>query len=301
MKIFSKTSVNKFYKYSPIIILVLVVIYSFNTNKNQNKLEEEFKKEKQILEKELDKVIADYKKITVRKKGLSRRIITSINKIIALKDSIKEIKGANHALLAKYTLKAAKLERDNRNLYIEVNRLQNENEELLQKNEIAKNTLRAHKKTHESLLNEKKVLLKEENELKSKISTVAKVEVGKVSINAFKEKRNGKYVNTSRSSKTDAFKVKFDLLENVVANPGERDVYIQIVDDEGEVVFSEKSALKNEANIACNDAIKVDYRNQQIGVVSLISVDKNQMRRGNYVANVYIGDRKVGASSILLK
>ena len=67
------------------------------------------------------------------------------------------------------------------------------------------------------------------------------------------------------------------------------------------VTGKDAQASLGKANITCNDAIKVDYRNQHMEIVSLISVDKNQMRKGNYIANVYIDDRKVGVSSIFLK
>ncbi|MFY7671861.1 hypothetical protein ACOSP6_12310 [Tenacibaculum sp. MEBiC06402] len=288
-------------RYSPIVLLISLVVYSFKTHESQNRLDDEFRKEKLILQKELDNIVADYKKMAVKKKGLSRRIITSINKIIALKDSIKEIKKGNYDLLLKYSVKAAKLERENRELLLKADNLHQKNEKLQKENTTVRRKLRAHKKSHESLIKSNEVLLNEEKALREKIGKAANVEISHISIFSYKERNNGRYTSTSRSDKTDAFKIKFDLLENKLAEVGVRDILIQILDKENNVILSDKNTGENNGDMPYNDFIKVNYENQKIGVVSLISVDRNYMEKGDYKVVVYIDDMKAGEGNISLR
>ena len=297
----SKATVNKFLKYSPIVLLISLVVYSFKTHESQTKLDEEFRKEKLILQKELDQIVADYKKMSIKKKGLSRRIITSINKIIALKDSIKDVKKGNYDLLVKYSVKAAKLERENRALLLQADNLQQKNELLQQENNSAKLKLRAHKKSQESLAKMNEELENQEKALKEKIGTAANVKIGKVSVFSYKERSNGKYTSTSRSNRTDAFKIKFDLLENKLAEVGVRDILIQIKDKDNNVILSEKNRGEDNGSKPYNDFIKVNYENQKIGIVSLISVDRNFMQAGDYIVDVYIDDIKAGQGKVTLR
>ena len=297
----SKATVNKFLKYSPIVLLISLVVYSFKTHESQNRLDEEFRKEKLILQKELDQIVTDYKKMSTKKKGLSRRIITSINKIIALKDSIKDVKKGNYDLLVKYSVKAAKLERENRALLLQADNLQQKNELLQQENNSAKLKLRAHKKSQESLAKRNEELENQEKALKEKIGTAANVKIGKVSVFSYKERSNGKYTSTSRSNRTDAFKIKFDLLENKLAEVGVRDILIQIKDKDNNVILSEKNRGEDNGSKPYNDFIKVNYENQKIGIVSLISVDRNFMQAGDYIVDVYIDDIKAGQGKVTLR
>ncbi len=299
MKALNNTSLSKFLKFSPVILLVSLIIYSFKTHENKNQLENEFFKEKKILEKELDKIVADYKEIRTKKKWLTKRVITGMNKIIALKDSVKKMEKVNYDLLFKYSLKVTKLERENRKLFLKAESLDRENKRLRKENNDVKNQLEAGEKSYNSLLAKNKKLTAEERELKRKVSIAGNINISGIQVQALKERNNGKYASTSRSRKTDAFKIKFDMLPNQVASMGKKQVYVQLLDKNEEVIPSERSDANKE--IAYNDLINVNYDKEKIGVVSLISVDRTQLTKGKYTVNVFIDKRKVGETSISLR
>ncbi|WP_299619584.1 hypothetical protein [uncultured Tenacibaculum sp.] len=299
MKALNNTSLSKFLKFSPVILLVSLIIYSFKTHENKNQLENEFFKEKKILEKELDKIVADYKEIRTKKKWLTKRVITGMNKIIALKDSVKKMEKVNYDLLFKYSLKVTKLERENRKLFLKAESLDRENKRLRKENNDVKNQLEAGEKSYNSLLSKNKKLTAEERELKRKVSIAGNIKISGIQVQALKERNNGKYTSTSRSRKTDAFKIKFDMLPNQVASMGKKQVYVQLLDKNEEVIPSERSDANKE--IAYNDLINVNYDKEKIGVVSLISVDRTQLTKGKYTVNVFIDKRKVGETSISLR
>lgn len=299
MKNLNKSSLKKYLQYSPIIIVVLLIVYSFKTHGNRNELEDEFFKEKKLLQKELDNIVLDYQEMTSKKRWLRKRVVNGMNKIIALKDSVAQMKKVNYDLLFKYSLKVTKLERENRKLFLKAASLRKENKQLQDENLAIKEELGKGEETYKSLVSKNKKLLKEERVLKHKVSLAGAIEIGPVSLESLKERRNGKYSSTSRSRKTDAFKVKFNLLPNEVTVPGNREIYVQLLDQNNNIVPSQKSTSKNDKEY--NDLINVDYDNEKVGIVSLISVDRNYLSKGNYTVNVFIGDRKVGNTSISLR
>ncbi|WP_157730037.1 hypothetical protein [Tenacibaculum jejuense] len=290
---------KKVLNFSPAILLILLVIYSFNTHENKNELEDEFFKEKKLLQNELNKIVADYKEITSKKKWLTKRVVNGMNKIIALKDSVEQLEKVNYDLLFKYSLKITKLERENRKLFLKVESLQKQNTKLRSENTQVKKDLQAEEKSFSSLVAENKKLKREELALKRKVNIAGTIEISSVLVEALKEKSNGKYTTTNRYKKTDAFRIKFDILPNELANIGNREIFVQILDDHNNTVPSEKSGSKNE--ISYNDLISIDYDREKISVVSLVSVDRASMNEGDYTVNVYIGKRKVGKSIINLR
>ncbi|AUC16772.1 hypothetical protein BTO06_17190 [Tenacibaculum sp. SZ-18] len=301
MKNISNFSFYKLLKYSPVLLLIFLIVYSFNTHESKNKLDDEFRNEQKILQHELDQIVADYKKMTVKKKGLSRRIITSINKIIALKDSIKEIKRSNYDKLVKYSMRVAKIQRENRKLILQADQLTKQNDSLQDENNEVRKRLRAHERSQKSLFKENAELVNKEKELRDKINPAKKVKIGNITVNAFKERNSGKFTSTSKSSKTDAFKVKFELLENELADAGMKNIIIQIFDKNNELILSDKNRGVNSDQTAYNDYIKVNYENQKLGIVSLISVDRHSLARGDYKVAIYIDNEIAGNGKISLR
>jgi hypothetical protein len=98
-----------------LVVLFLATIFSFiyAFNKSYDYKVVSFKLKKSVEEKnelqlELDEKIASYKKLAVKNKKLSKRVISEINKIIDLKDSVDDLdddlKKDKNALTKKITL-----------------------------------------------------------------------------------------------------------------------------------------------------------------------------------------------------
>jgi len=69
-------------------------LYAFNKNYDYQVVNSKLKKiteEKNELQNELDKTTASYQKLAIKNKKLSKRVISEINKIISLKDSVSEL------------------------------------------------------------------------------------------------------------------------------------------------------------------------------------------------------------------
>ncbi|ALU75907.1 hypothetical protein [Tenacibaculum finnmarkense] len=294
-------------KKSAIIVLLIITIlslslYSLQKKSQHDTLQEAFKNDKNDLEKELDEMIRDYTDVVVRKKSISKRLQLELVKMNNLRDSIKILQIDNYSLIRIYRKKISRLEYENKQLFIKVDSLSIANQALTQKNAITK-TILAQKETINTSLSDKNNELEEKQKiLQTKVAAGSILKINTVNAVAMKERSNGELTSTSRSSRTDAFRVNFDLLENPVADTGKKTVYIQITDQNNNVIAPKGvTNLKNGANIQYTDAIDVNYNNDKLSLVSLILVNRDDINKGKYTISTFIDQLYLGATILNLR
>ena len=285
-----------------IFVIFLLGIFSFSKSKDYEKLQAIFQQEQQDLKKDLDEMIKDYSDVVVRKKRLSKRLKVELVKMRILRDSIENLKLDNYNLIRKYRRKIATLERENRNLFIRIDSLNEANLMLAQENTIAKELIEQKDKSNTTLTSVNRKLQKNNKNLEEKVAVAGAIKTGDIRAIAMKERSSGKLTSTSRSSRTDAFKINLDLLENEVTTPGERNVYIQIANEAKEVVGAKgKTKLDNGQRVAYTDSIQVNYNNQRMSLVSFILVDREEIKEGRYTISAFVDGKYTGNAVVKLR
>ncbi|KAB1160312.1 hypothetical protein F7018_00095 [Tenacibaculum aiptasiae] len=261
-----------------------------------------FQQEKTDLEKELDEMIKDYTDVVVRKKRLSKRLKVELVKMKELRDSIKNLRTDNYNLIRKYRRKIVTLERENRNLFIRVDSLSTVNNALAQENVITNEILKQKETINVSLTEKNKELTEKQKSLEEKIAIGGVIKTSPVKAIAMKERSSGKLTSTSRSSRTDAFKINFDLLKNVITEAGEKSVYIQIIDENKKVVAPKGvTNLKDGGKIQYSDSIEVNYNNDRLSLVSLVLVNRDDINKGEYTVSAFVDGVYTGATTLKLR
>ncbi|CAL2062453.1 hypothetical protein [Tenacibaculum sp. 190524A05c] len=277
------------FKYLFAALVILLIVYSFKLNSDYQKLEDAFSEQKIELQAELDEIIEDYKNVNVKNKDLSQRLVKEINKIILLRDSIKNLKKSNYNLIVKYSRKIVKLERENRRLFIQVDSLNKQNYELLQENIVVKQQLDENTASQKNLMRKNISLQKRQAQLKAKVDIAGVIKVNNIVAEAMKERSSGKLTSTSRSRRTDAFRIKFDLLANPVTTAGKKEILIQILDEDKKVVAAKgNKKIKDGSSVFFSDNMSANYDNNRLGVVSLILVNRDDIKKGTYTVNAYV-------------
>ncbi|CAM1361592.1 hypothetical protein [Tenacibaculum xiamenense] len=286
-------------KNAVLIVLLFAVLfltlYNLKVSSEIKDLQGVFKQEKKDLKNALDEMIKDYTDVVVRKKSLSKRLRVEVEKMKNLRDSVAKLEGNNYNLIRKYRSKIASLERENRRLFIKIDSLNSANQALAQENVIT-NEILSQKETVNTELIEKN------KELEAKVAVASKIEISPVKVIAMKERSSGKLTSTSRSSRTDAFKVNFDLLENAVTTAGKKRVYIQIIDEKKNVITPKgKASLNNGARIQYSDSLLVNYNNTRLSLVSFILVNRDEIFKGKYTISAFVEGEYSGNSSVSLR
>ncbi len=226
----------------PSILLTLTLvssIYALKKSNDFNDLSNKFEKsseQKKELQQKLDKTTANYEKLYNKNKKLSRRVISEINKIITLKDSVNE------------------LDLD----------LRKDKKALTRKATLTKN------------------LTNKINDLALEVNKAKLLKASNINVLTMRKKNNGKFTKTTNTKKIDAFKINFQIHKNEVADSGKKRIHIQVIDPDNKVILSENT------NNEYSDEISVDYQNEGLDIISLINVNRDNIKLGKYKVNAYV-------------
>lgn len=287
---------------SKLIVIVLAVLlvgalaYTFYNNSKHKELTDAIQEEKEEIEQNLDGMIVKYEDAIGQNTAMSKELSFERDRIIALRDSIKELKGTNYNLIRRYRKEIAKLEENNRELFAL-------NETLTTKNMLLTSNLDSARVHISRQIAVNDTLTMKNTNLAEKVAIGSILKVNAIKILGMREKSNGKLVETERARNTDAFRINFTIAKNEISQQGERPVYIQIVDvTTGNTVagVGELTLLDGE-NVGYSDTTTINYVNEAVEVVSLVEVDRDLIERGVYTVNIFTENRLAGVSQITLK
>lgn len=291
----SKKSNNK------IILIVLAVLlaaalgYTFYKNSEHKKLTDAIEEEKSEIELNLDNMIVKYEDAIADNTVMSNELSLERDKIIALRDSIKDLKATNYSLIRRYRKQIEQLEAANLELF-------EMNDELTKKNQLLTKDLDSANVTIQKQIAVNDTLSLENMTLAEKVAIGSILKVSATKVLAMREKNNGKLTETSRAKNTDAFRINFVIENNKVAERGERQVYIQILDPTGNVIGNEgEFMLADETTLGFSDRTIVDYVNEDVAIISLVEVNEAVMAKGLYTVNIFVENVHSGVGTITLK
>ncbi len=290
----NKKSNTKIIAIALAVLLLVALAYTFYNNKEHKKLTDAIEEEKLEIEGNLDNMIVKYEEAIGQNTSMSNELSLERDRIIALRDSIKGLKATNYSLIRRYRKQIAKLEETNRRLFFMTDSLTGVNE-LLTIDLDSANVKISKQLAKNDTLSLKNLQLSE------KVAIGSVLRVSSAKILAMRERNNGKLVETSRARNTDAFRINFTIAKNDIAEKGERQVYIQIVDAKGITVAGKGELVFNDVQISYSDQTIVNYLNDAVDIISLIEVDRGTIKRGVYTVNIYIENKFVGATEITLK
>ncbi|TYP99768.1 hypothetical protein C7447_101372 [Tenacibaculum adriaticum] len=279
-----------------LLLLILIIGFlSYQNAKDYQELQTAFQAEKNQLEIELDKIITDYDNVIDKKIKLSTNLRGKRSKVIQLRDTIKNLQEKNYSLIRRFRKEVANLEKENRELFARIDSLNQANNVLKVENVTVKEELDKQGKITKKLAAKYSNLKKYKESLEDKVLKAAEIEVDGIEITPMKLKSNGDYTTTSRSKRTDAFRLTLNLLRNEVAKPGKRKVYVSVVDMDKNVISADGHIiLKDGSRLVYSDTFNIDYRNSEISLVSLVKVNREHIKKGNYLVSVYLEGTLVG-------
>lgn len=121
-----------------------------------------------------------------------------------------------------------------------------------------------------------------------------------------KQKGNNKYVSTSIAAKTKRVEVCFDLLQNKIAQTGDKTVYLQVFSPEGVVLGTDASGAgtftvrDDNSQSRYSFMSKLDYKNERKNYCLGWSYDL-PLGKGNYSVKVYVDGFFSGVGAFVLK
>ena len=228
-------------------------------------------------------------------------------------DSINEQREKINSLLSKVTQLNKKSKKDWRQIF----KLQKEAETLrgIMKGYIhtidslntlninLSNTLTEKTKTLNKVSDQNREFKKQNEKLQEKVMMGAVLKADNIVVNAIRIRNSGAQSETTRASRSDMIKVCCVLIENKLAKPGDKSIYLRVINSLGEV-FEAETLLNipnfKKENIKMSSKRVINYQNQNTDMCIFYEL-QNEILPGNYMVELYNGGYLIGESSFSLR
>ncbi len=278
-----------------IALLLGLLGYMYYNNTELQKSKAFLEDEKVKIEQDLDEMIAKYDTAIGENSTLAEELKSERNDIVMFRDSVKNLKQTNYSIIRRYRKKIKTLENSNAQLF-------KANDSLRVSNQFLANEIDSAKVFIQNQTAQLDTLNLQNTELIGKIEVGARLQVNSIKTIPMKERNSGKLNETTRASRTDALRISFTIAENSLADQGEKNALIQVLNPKGEVVHGVgEETLENGESIVYTDKTAVEYNKQNIDVISLVEVNRKEMIKGIHTVNVFLGGQLVARSKFALK
>ena len=290
----SKSSNSKILIIALTVLLFGLIGYTFYNNNDHKEAVKFLTAEKEQIIGNLTAMEEKYDVAIAQNTSLSDSLTMEKEKIALLKDSVQNLKQINSSVLRRYRGQLATLEKTNNRLLDEVDSLKLANNMLTEEKDSINSQL-------EIQTNFNDTLVAQNMELARKVEIGGAINVENVEVIAMKMRSNGKYTETNKAQKTDAIKVAFRLMENEIANPGDKEAYIVLKNPGGQVINAKGTFMLEEgAEAKYTDQTMVNYENADLDVVMLVERKGDKYVAGSYPIEVYVEGKLVGSASLEL-
>ena len=284
------------------LILALSVLGVFTVH-NQNKLEEYnsyLAQEKKLIQNELSEMISRFDTIDVENKELSKQLEKSKLKLEQALDSIKTLKVSAN-LLTHYRSKVEMLKDERNQILNLVEKLESKNKTLQTEAAQSKQQLTSVKKLAVTLKDTNVELEKDNKTLKQQIVAASQMQVTMLDAKAVKRVGRNKVVTTDKAKRTNKLLVEFIIPKNNLVTTGVKDIYIQIVNPNNNVVSNKDQVRFGKQTLIYSKKLDVNFTNEDVEVSTFIDADEDEpFKEGVYFVNVFNKENRLASTSILL-
>ncbi|QLG47142.1 hypothetical protein [Costertonia aggregata] len=272
------------------VILLGVVIYTVSLYQDKQKVTADLMKEKDYVVSDLNSLKSEYDKAILESNATNEELVSARDNIAKYIDSVKNMK-ADIASLSRYRRQVSDLKRQRERLLKQVDSLTQSNSFLAMQRDSTFVELEKQTVFNDSLV-------VQNTQLADVVEKGSALNLSKMSIDAVKERNNGKLVSTSRANKTDKLKVCFTVADNVIAQAGDREFYIEVLDPQGNVL-GESFAKSNDsgASITYSKGTNFYYENKNLDICDYISKPASEFQKGTHMVNVYDSQLKLLATN----
>ena len=289
-----KNSNNKILIIVLTILLFLLIGYTFYQSRDHEEAMKLFQDEKEQIIANLTAMEEKYDVAISQNTTLSDSLMLEKERIIALKDSVSNLKRINSSIIRRYRSRIKKLEMVNERLLDQVDSLRMVSNVLIDEKDSISNQLQI-QTTYNDTLRAKN------EELAKKVEIGSVLTIKDVKVKAMKLRSNGKYTQTNKAQKTDAISLEFKIAENEIASPGERQIIVVIKDPKGSVINAKGVvSVEDGQEIKYTEETSVNFENAEIDVVLFVNTKGVKFEKGEYEIDIYVEGRLVGVSKLEL-
>jgi len=284
------------------LLLAVLAYFSYQNHLKNKESQNVLLEEKLQIQADLDTKIIELNKAIESNTTMEGELTHARDRIVAIRDSVKNLKTLNYKIIKSYKDKLKVLEVTNKRLLAVSDSLRIVNYNISIERDSAKATVQRQIATINLQEQEKSNLAEQNTDLQKTINKGVALQIGNIGVIAMKERRNGELKKTSRARRTDAFRISFVVRENVIAEAGIKKAHIIIKDAAGNTLSSTNTFTDNNGvNIAYSDTTNIEYNKQDIEVIVVTTLTEEKLEKGTYYISIYLENKLLGTDKIYLK
>lgn len=262
------------------VVLLGVIIYTVSLYQDKKKTETALIDEKAEVVNDLNSLKSEYDKAILESNATNEELVTARDNIARYIDSVKTMK-ADISTLSRYRRQVSVLKKEREQLLKQVDSLQRSNTFIAMQRDSTYSELEKQTVFNDSLV-------VQNTNLADVVAKGSALNLTTFKVDAVKERNSGKLVSTTRAKSTDKLKICFTVANNVIAQAGDREFYLEVLDPQGNVLGESYSKTNdNGGSITYSKGTSFYYENSNLDVCDYISKPAGDFQKGNYMANVY--------------
>jgi hypothetical protein len=277
------------------VVLLGVIIYTVSLYQDKKKTEADLITEKDLVVEDLNSLKSEYDKAILESNATNEELVSARDNIARYIDSVKTMK-TDISSLSKYRRQVGVLKAERSKLLKQVDSLTKSNTMIAMQRDSTYVELEKQTVFNDSLV-------VQNTSLAQAVERGSALNLTKINVDAVRERNNGKLVSVSRAKSTDKFKICFTVADNVIAEAGDREFYLEALDPQGNVVGQSMSKTnENGASITYTKATSFYFENKTLDICDYVNKPSGDFQKGQYMVNVY--DDKLtllGTSQFTLK
>ena len=277
------------------VVLLATIIYTVSLYQDKKKTTMALTQEKDLVVEDLNSLKSEYDKAILESNATNEELVSARDRIAKYIDSVKTMK-SDIASLSRYRRQVGVLKEEREQLLRQVDSLTKSNTFIAMQRDSTFVELEKQTVFNDSLV-------VQNTQLADAVERGSALNLSSFTVDAVRERNNGKLVSTSRAKSTDKFKICFTVANNVIAQAGDREFFLEVLDPQGNVLGESYSKTNDSgASVTYSKGTNFYYENKNLDVCDYINKPAGDFQKGNYMVNVYDdGLKLLGTSKFTLK
>ncbi|MDA0719327.1 MAG: hypothetical protein O2934_04185, partial [Bacteroidetes bacterium] len=243
-----------------IIILVLLLFglgaYTLILFQESQANQKDLQEQKMAIAQELGDLKGTYDALLKDYQLQDQELIEARSRIAQLLDSIESAK-PSMAIIKRYRIEIVRLKEERTMLFARADSLIQVTQSLSLKVDSTQVVL------DETRL-ESEGLRQKNDDLEGVLEKGSRLQIIDFSSNAVIVRRSGKIVDTKRASRADKIRACFTITPNAVAVPGERNLYLQVINPKNNLIGSRMTLGQGQERLYYSATTQVDFQQEEV-------------------------------------
>ncbi|QCX00166.1 hypothetical protein FGM00_08615 [Aggregatimonas sangjinii] len=262
------------------VVLLGTIIYTVSLYQDKKKTTNALTQEKQLVVEDLNSLKSEYDKAILESNATNEELVEARDNIAKYLDSVKTMK-ADISSLSRYRRQVSVLKAEREQLLRQVDSLTTSNTMIAMQRDSTYVELEKQTVFNDSLV-------VQNTQLADVVEKGSALNIVSFTLDAVKERGSGKLSSTSRAKRTDKLKVCFTVANNVIAEAGDREFYLEVLDPQGNVLGESYSKTNDAgASVTYSKGTNFYYENKALDVCDYIGKPAGDFQKGNYMVNIY--------------